>query len=81
VFTDEEGQSSEEAKTIVLSTASRRGRKKIPLKLLKVKKKSHPQVRKTKVYGINSMGPYSTLSFIKFSPRATLISLAVGFFR
>lgn len=46
IFIDEETQSSEESKTIVLSAPSQsasRGRK-IPLKLLKVKMQSQPEV-------------------------------------
>lgn len=46
LFVGEEPHSSEESKTIVLSAASRPGSRgrKIPLKLLKVKKQSQPQV-------------------------------------
>ena len=46
IFLGEESRSSEESKTIVLSAASRPGSRgrKIPLKLLKVKKQSQPQV-------------------------------------
>lgn len=46
IFVGEDPQSSEESKTIVLSAASRPGSRgrKIPLKLLKVKKQSQPQV-------------------------------------
>ena len=45
-FVGEEPHSSEESKTIVLTAASRPGSRgrKIPLKLLKVKKQSQPQV-------------------------------------
>ena len=45
-FVGEKSQPSEESKTVVLSAASRPGSRgrKIPLKLLKVKKQSQPQV-------------------------------------